>query len=85
MFSNGTAEIELVDAIVGDDIVCLVMVERCEANFAGIEDRHQWDLRTTQIYRRRGDEWYVVHRHAEPLTVSRDLAQTLALLEEPAS
>jgi ketosteroid isomerase-like protein len=85
LFSNGEAEIELVDSIVGDDIVCLVMIERCEANFAGAEERHRWDLRTTQIYRRRGDEWHIVHRHAEPLLVSRNLAETLALLEEPHS
>lgn len=81
LFSEGTADLELVDAIVGDDVVCLVMVERCEAVFAGVEGRRRWDLRTTQVYRRTGGTWHVVHRHADPLLDSRDLVETLALLE----
>jgi ketosteroid isomerase-like protein len=80
LFSDGTSDIELVDAIVASDVVCLVMVERCEATFAGIEGQQRWDLRTTQVYRRTGDEWHIVHRHAEPLVDTRDLGETLALL-----
>ena len=83
LFRDGTSEIELVDSVVSEsgDVVCLVMVERCEVNFVGVEGRHRWDLRTTQIYRRTGNDWYVVHRHAEPLVDSRDLIATLALLD----
>ena len=83
LFSNGTAELELVDAIAGDDIVCLVLVERCEADFEGIDGRRRWDLRTTQVYRRTNDGWRVVHRHAEPLLDRRNLEETLELLAQP--
>lgn len=83
LFSNGVAELELVDAIVADDVICLVIVERCEADFTGIAGRRRWDLRTTQVYRRSGDEWHIVHRHAEPLLDSRSLDETLDLLEQP--
>jgi len=57
-----------VDAVVSaaGDVACLVMVERCEASFVGVEGRRRWDLRTTQIYRRTGEEWFVIHRHTEP-------------------
>jgi hypothetical protein len=82
LFSNGVSDIELVDAVVADDIVCLVMVERCEADFAGVQGRRRWDLRTTQVYRRSGDVWHVVHRHADPLVDARTLAETLALLND---
>jgi hypothetical protein len=80
LFSNGVSEIELVDAVMADGLVCLVMVERCEADFAGVPGRQRWDLRTTQLYRRSGEHWHVVHRHAEPLVDSRTLVETLALL-----
>jgi Domain of unknown function (DUF4440) len=83
MFSSGVADLELVDSIVSDDVVCLVMVERCEVTFAGVEGPRRWDLRTTQIYRRYGDDWRIVHRHAEPLLDSRTLVQTLELLGQP--
>jgi ketosteroid isomerase-like protein len=82
LFSDGVSDIDLVDAVVSDEVVCLVMVERCEANFAGVERRRRWDLRTTQIYRRSGDVWHLVHRHAEPLIDPRNLAETLDLLEK---
>lgn len=85
LFSDGTADLELVDSVVSDggDVICLVMVERCDVLFNGVEGRRRWDLRTTQIYRRSGNDWFVVHRHAEPLVDQRDLRATLALLEPP--
>jgi uncharacterized protein (TIGR02246 family) len=79
LFSDGTADIELIVAIVAGDVVCLVMVERCEASFAGVEGRQRWDLRTTQVYRRTDGHWHIIHRHAEPLVEARDLRETLAL------
>jgi ketosteroid isomerase-like protein len=87
LFSDGTAELELVDSVVSaaGDVACLIMVERCEATFAGVEGRRRWDLRTTQIYRRTGEDWFVIHRHAEPLLDSRDLHETLALLDQARS
>src|SRR5687768_8714075 len=64
LFSNGNAQLELVDSVVSEagDIVCLVMVERCDASFVGVDGRRRWDLRTTQIYQRSGEDWFVVHR-----------------------
>lgn len=87
LFNDGTSEIELIDAVVSTagDLVCLVMIERCDVSFTGVEGRRRWDLRTTQIYRRAGEEWFIVHRHAEPLIQQRDLNETLALLDEPRS
>lgn len=38
-------------------------------------------LRTTQAFRRDGDRWVRLHRHADPLLGRRSLEATLALLE----
>ncbi|WP_346659736.1 hypothetical protein [Bradyrhizobium sp. 200] len=37
-----------------------------------------WSLRVTQVYRRQGAEWWLVHRHADPLVRHIGLAAALA-------
>jgi ketosteroid isomerase-like protein len=56
----------------------LVLVERNQVRFDGTEPQ-QWDLRTTQVYKRDGAGWKIVHRHADPLVVPRSLDETLQL------
>jgi hypothetical protein len=38
-----------------------------------------WSLRVTQIYRRDGSDWQLVHRHADPLVRTVDLEEAAAL------
>jgi hypothetical protein len=65
-FEGGEARIELVKAHAWDDTLVLVMIERQHGRVGGLPDQ-PWDLRVTQVYRREGSEWLLVHRHADPL------------------
>ena len=81
MFQGGTAEIELVQSYVSDNLIVLVTIERSQVHFTGQDRLRTWDLRTTQVYQRYGETWKIVHRHADPLVARRDLRQTLELLQ----
>jgi hypothetical protein len=56
----------------------LVMIERQHGRVGGLPDQ-DWSLRVTQVYRRDGSDWRVVHRHADPLVHGIDLEQAAAL------
>ena len=77
-FRAGTSELELVPSYAAGDMVVLVMIERQRGEVGGLPDQ-DWSLRVTQVYRREGSEWRVVHRHADPLVRGRNLEQTAAL------
>lgn len=81
MFRGGSGDCELVRAIASDDLVVLVMLERSQVTFAGQSEPRPWTLRTTQVFRRDGDRWVRLHRHADPLISRRSLDDTLLLLE----
>jgi hypothetical protein len=77
-FTSGSATFELVESYATPDMVVLAFVERQRAVVGGLPEQ-DWSLRVTQVYARRGGEWMMVHRHADPLTHARDMAQTAAL------
>jgi ketosteroid isomerase-like protein len=79
-FHGGSGTCELVKAIAAGDLLVLVMVERNEVTFEGRTEPHPWILRTTQVFRREGDRWIRLHRHADPLIKFRSLDDTLVLL-----
>jgi ketosteroid isomerase-like protein len=58
-------EFQVVAAGVGDNLAYLVGYERAASSIEGgaAEDL---GLRITQVYRREGGEWKLVHRHADP-------------------
>lgn len=77
-FRNGDASLELVQAVATGDLVVLAYVERQEGEVAGLP-RQDWSLRVTQVFRRQGAEWQLVHRHADPLVRSISLVKAAAL------
>lgn len=77
-FKGGEAKLELVRAHTWGDTVVLVMIERQHGQVGGLPDQ-DWSLRVTQVYRRDGSDWQVVHRHADPLVHAIDLEQAAAL------
>ena len=77
-FQGGEAKVELVEAHSWDDTLVLVMIERQHARVGGLADQ-EWSLRVTQVYRRDGADWRVVHRHADPLVQQIGLARAAEL------
>jgi ketosteroid isomerase-like protein len=77
-FKAGDATLELAETHVWDDTVVLVMIERQHGEVGGLPDQ-DWPLRVTQVYRRDGPDWLLVHRHADPLVHAVGLQQAAAL------
>jgi ketosteroid isomerase-like protein len=59
-------------------LVVLVTIERVRAEVEGLPEQ-DWSLRVTQVFRRDGTEWRLVHRHADPLANGISLEQAAAL------
>jgi ketosteroid isomerase-like protein len=56
------------------DLGYVVQLERTQARFEGSDTTmNPITLRVTMIFRREGDTWRVVHRHADPITTPRPI------------
>jgi ketosteroid isomerase-like protein len=77
-FTHGVATFELVQSYATRDMAVLVFIERQRAIVAGLPEQ-DWSLRVTQIYRRNGAEWELVHRHADPIVENIGMQATAAL------
>jgi ketosteroid isomerase-like protein len=56
------------------DLGYVVQLERAQARFEGSDTTmNPITLRVTMIFRREGDTWRVVHRHADPITTPRPI------------
>jgi ketosteroid isomerase-like protein len=78
-FQHGEARLEDVEAHAWGDTVVLVMIERQHGEVGGLPDQ-DWPLRVTHVYRRDGVDWLLVHRHADPLVRTIELAEMAALV-----
>jgi ketosteroid isomerase-like protein len=77
-FRAGTSELEVVQSYASGDMVVLVVIERQRGEVGGLADQ-DWSLRVTQVYRREGSEWRLVHRHADPLVKGISVEQAAAI------
>jgi ketosteroid isomerase-like protein len=77
-FRNGDAKLELVQSYVSDDLIVLAMIEREHGEVGGLPNQ-DWSLRVTQVYRRKDGQWWLVHRHADPLVRHVGLETAAAL------
>src|SRR5262245_47555744 len=77
-FERGTLDQEVVATHASGDLVVLVAVERVRAAVGGLPEQ-DWSLRVTQVFRRNGSGWQLVHRHADPLVAGITLEQAAAL------
>ena len=77
-FRNGEATLEVVQTYATADMVVLVVIERQHGEVGGLPDQ-DWSLRVTLVYQRRGNDWQMVHRHADPLVRNIGLDRAAAL------
>lgn len=77
-FKGGEVKLELVTSYASPDLVVLAMIERQHGEVGGLADQ-DWSLRVTLVFRRDGDDWHLVHRHADPLVRRISLEQAAAL------
>jgi ketosteroid isomerase-like protein len=59
------------------DLGYVVQIERSQARLNGSDDLSRFSLRATMIFRREGDTWRVVHRHADPITIPRPISTVI--------
>jgi ketosteroid isomerase-like protein len=77
-FTQGDPSFELIESYGTRDMAVLVFIERQTAIVAGLPPQ-DWSLRVTQVYRREGKVWALVHRHADPLVDNIGMARTAEL------
>lgn len=77
-FAGGEAVFELEQSYASGDLAVLVGIERQHCVVAGLPDQ-DWSLRLTLVFRRVGDRWEQVHRHADPLVAKIPLEHCAAL------
>jgi ketosteroid isomerase-like protein len=83
-FKSGTLEQEVVATWDSGDLAVLVTIEHVRAAVGELPEQ-DWSLRVTQIFRRDGSDWQLVHRHADPLTnkITVEQAASLARGRQP--
>jgi ketosteroid isomerase-like protein len=77
-FKSGTLKQEVVATYASDGLIVLVTIERVHGEFGGVPEQ-DWTLRVTQVFRKTGAGWELVHRHADPLGHRITVPQAAAL------
>jgi hypothetical protein len=75
--SNGYVQVEYLSWDVGKDLAYTVSIERSQVRLVGEEQPAPMALRVTQLFRKDGKDWKLVHRQANPLTGSTAPAEVL--------
>lgn len=65
-FASGEATLDVQHTYVSGNLVVLVAVERQHGEVGDYPDQ-DWSLRVTVVFRREGERWQIIHRHADPL------------------
>jgi ketosteroid isomerase-like protein len=77
-FRSGTLKQEVVGTFASPDLVVLVTIERVHGEIGELPEQ-DWTLRVTQVFRRAGSGWELVHRHADPLGKKISVPEAAAL------
>lgn len=65
---GGETDFEILQMAAGETIAFWVGFQRANVYMKGKAKAVSFDLRVTEIFCREGDEWKLVHRHADPLS-----------------
>ena len=66
-FSEGDTNFKILQKAASDGIAYWVGFQRATARLGGNPEPIPFDLRVTEVFRREGEEWKLVHRHADAL------------------
>jgi ketosteroid isomerase-like protein len=61
---------EVLAMAAGDEVAYWSGLQRATVKLAGSGESRPMDLRVTEVFRREGGGWKLVHRHADPLAVA---------------
>jgi ketosteroid isomerase-like protein len=73
--SGGEAQLEILHMAACDGLAYWVGFQRATAHLRGRAEPVLFNLRVTELFRRDGDTWTLMHRHADPLIAEADAQQ----------
>jgi ketosteroid isomerase-like protein len=66
--SGGESRFEILQMSANDGIAYWAGIQWATARMTGKPEAIPFNLRVTEVFRREGDEWKLIHRHADPLS-----------------
>jgi ketosteroid isomerase-like protein len=78
-FSGGSVKIVPLTRFVDKGLAVVVALEQWDVRFAKTGQIGTLKLRVTHVFRREGDSWRLVHRHADPLNTAREIDSVVHL------